>query len=246
MTPWEYNYIKWLAFHFPERYLQLSGEGVTINLFSGLPRAAFQAHIFLLNVQIKFLLFPHIIIFFPWLQPYRCTEFKEGRKILQDTSHTQKKKTQKQTQQKPTNPNQQLYLNCTGKSNVFFCLELDSFPSVYFCLSHHSDCICFMNVLLKHKKNKMLERFFEVFLPGSSKFQGWRHNHRTIQSPKACCDKKVSKASGLTQQSKVAQRSCIQKRSALQDGSEARGSKEKRQILYCTPKLPSQRFPNLR
>lgn len=134
---------------------------------------------------------------------------------------------------KKNQKNQQTQTNnfTIGKSNVSFCLELDYFPSVYFCLSHHSDCICFMNVLLKHKKNKMLEHFFEVFLPGSSKFQGWRHNHRTIQSPKACCDKKVSKASGLTQQSKVAQRSCIQKRSALQDGSEARGSKERGR--YC-------------
>lgn len=77
----------------------------------------------------------------------------------------------------------------------------------------------------------MLQRFFEVFLPRSSKFRGWRHSHRTTQSPKACCDKKVSKASGLTQQSEVSQRSCIQKRSALQGGSEAKGSKKKGR--YC-------------
>lgn len=117
MTPWEYNYIKWLAFHFPERHLQLSGEGVTINLFSGLPWAAHFKHNFFAECANQVFAVSTYSNFFP--DYYYTTAQNLRREGRFFRIHYIRKN--------PTNPNKQFYLNCTGKSNVSFCLELDFF-----------------------------------------------------------------------------------------------------------------------
>ena len=188
---------------------------------------------FLLNVQTKFLLFPHTVIF-SWLQSYHCTEFKESGKILQDTP-----------QKKPQTNNFTYLSNCIGKSNMCpFAYSWTLF--LQFTSISHTIQIIFASWTYSWsiRKTKCFNISLKFFCPVPLNSEGGDITTGLYKAQRHAVTKRYPRPVDWPNRVKfhkeVVFRNVLHYRVDLRHRVQ-----RKKADIVCTLKLPSQRFSNL-